>query len=449
MNRLIVHPNSPQAREIELQPGTHTLGRGEANSITIPEPSISTRHCQLTVDDQGVELTDLGSTNGTFVNGQPVRQVRLAPGQEIRLGSVPVQFHGDAPAAHPAPTPPVAEAPRLRLSAAAHAAPVATPPPPTAAATAEPAAEESAPIAVPTLTGAQRFCRSHPKSLVRFWCPQCQHAFCEMCVTTRPTSAGPLRTCRTCAVEVAPVDVQLAREPERSFYAKIPGAFIYPFRDMGIVILGVSAVIFAALGFLSGGISLWATVAYYGLLFTFMQNIIHTTASDEKEPLGFPELDGLLGPALQMGGTVLISFWPALLILILIWQGYEIPSAALVAAVLLGCVYFPMAFLVIAIKDSVLAGNPLIVLPSILRIPGPYSITVVLVLGVYGLQQLGQLISAVAGSVTFATLDMSTLFLAIGFKLVWGFISVYLLTVSTRVLGLLYLSTKQRLAWFS
>jgi hypothetical protein len=56
--------------------------------------------------------------------------------------------------------------------------------------------------------------------------------------------------------------------------------------------------------------------------------------------------------------------------------------------------------------------------------------------------------AVVAGSAGHATRDMSVLFLTFGLRAVWSLVSVYLLTVSMRILGLLYVTNKQKFGWF-
>jgi hypothetical protein len=71
-----------------------------------------------------------------------------------------------------------------------------------------------------------------------------------------------------------------------------------------------------------------------------------------------------------------------------------------------------------------------------------------LLVGIYGFEKLGGIVSSLAGNVTFSTRDMSTLFIAIGVQVVWAFLSLYLLTVNMRILGLMYNSKKDELGWF-
>ena len=64
--------------------------RGHASSII--NGTASSNHAQITFDGQAWTLTDLGSTNGTFANGNRVTTVRLFPGMTVRLGSTDVRF---------------------------------------------------------------------------------------------------------------------------------------------------------------------------------------------------------------------------------------------------------------------------------------------------------------------------------------------------------------------
>lgn len=74
----------------ELKPGTYTIGRRQgANDIVIPDPYCSGRHAELAVEDGKFVLTDVGSTNGTQVNGVKLEHNAprdVVPGDEITFG---------------------------------------------------------------------------------------------------------------------------------------------------------------------------------------------------------------------------------------------------------------------------------------------------------------------------------------------------------------------------
>ena len=456
---LLVNPGTPQAWKIQLQPGTNRVGRDEANDFTISHESVSSAHCEITVNDAGIFLKDLGSTNGTFVNRAPVTEIQLQPGQHVQMGQVDMTFEVEAEPVTPPPPPmaipiPVPLPGGVRPPPAGSSSfgvriskgPAAEPSRP------EPEIEEATntppPMASPAVDGGNAVCKSHPKTPARFLCGRCQKYFCELCVNTR----GIGKYCRTCGQACTPLRVQVARPvAAKSFYARLPGAFVYPFRGIGLLILVCATIAFLALDFVSAGIfTLFLTMAIYGFVFLFMQNIIHTTTSDENEPLSFPEASGVFGAFFELAGTILVAYGLVIGLLVAkVFFAVEIPGVAILIAAVLGCLYFPMAFLAVAMHDSVMAVNPLIVIPTILRMPLEYLVTSFLLMCVFGVRFAGSILSSVAGSASLSTRDMSTLFMALGGQALWAFVSVYLLTVSMRILGLLYLAKKDRFGWFA
>lgn len=74
--------------------GEMTIGRDGVNGIVLADPSVSGRHASLVRSRDGWLVTDLGSTNGTLVNGQPIdgRGARLMGGEQVSLGSVVLRF---------------------------------------------------------------------------------------------------------------------------------------------------------------------------------------------------------------------------------------------------------------------------------------------------------------------------------------------------------------------
>jgi hypothetical protein len=310
---------------------------------------------------------------------------------------------------------------------------------------------------VPLSVGAQ-FCKFHAKTPARFYCGKCQKYFCDLCVGTRAGPSGSVRTCRACSSTVTPVQVNIQRAVggEKGFYASLPGTLIYPFRGFGIVTLILAAALFggddylARMGFLRGPFGWLIRTVVFGFLFLYLQNIIHTTTSDEREPLGFPDATEFFGAAFELGMTVLISFSIAIALFVArVFFDAEIPGAAMVAALIVGCLYFPMAFLAVAMKDSVLAANPLVVVPAILKMPMEYLVTTFLLMGVFGLRKLGEILSTAATGVALSTRNTSELVIALGVQAVLAVASIYFLTVSVRVLGLLYNRKKQQFGWFA
>lgn len=87
MSELIFVEQKPMAGKEHLpQPGT-TIGR-EGSDINIADPEVSRRHATIRSEGGAVAIEDLGSTNGTFVNGERITGTRvLAEGDEVRFGN--------------------------------------------------------------------------------------------------------------------------------------------------------------------------------------------------------------------------------------------------------------------------------------------------------------------------------------------------------------------------
>jgi two-component system cell cycle response regulator len=78
------------------------LGRDPACAVTLPSDDVSRRHARVAPEDGGHVVADLGSTNGTWVNGREVERHRLAGGDRIQVGSFVAAYvaQGDAAGRH-------------------------------------------------------------------------------------------------------------------------------------------------------------------------------------------------------------------------------------------------------------------------------------------------------------------------------------------------------------
>jgi len=90
------------ALTFRLLPGhIKTAGRSSRSDFVIDAPLVSRLHCQFTVSADGVvELQDLDSTNGTWVNGERVQQVTLAEGAVLKIGRAELMLERDDPGHH-------------------------------------------------------------------------------------------------------------------------------------------------------------------------------------------------------------------------------------------------------------------------------------------------------------------------------------------------------------
>ena len=100
MAKLIFTDKIHAGRTYELILEKTTVGRGEQNTLVISDASLSALHCEILVNGAEVIVRDLGSRNGTFVNGARLvnQQSPLKSGQTVRFGTVEARLELDAPA---------------------------------------------------------------------------------------------------------------------------------------------------------------------------------------------------------------------------------------------------------------------------------------------------------------------------------------------------------------
>ncbi|WP_326945469.1 DUF3662 and FHA domain-containing protein [Amycolatopsis sp. NBC_00348] len=79
-------------RTYSLKQGGNVVGRGQDADFRLPDTGVSRRHLEITWDGQSATLADIGSTNGTTVNGTPVQTWQLADGDVIRVGHSSLVF---------------------------------------------------------------------------------------------------------------------------------------------------------------------------------------------------------------------------------------------------------------------------------------------------------------------------------------------------------------------
>src|SRR6266536_4672064 len=94
--RLVVvkSPELDEGMDFELNSAQLTIGRGGQNDIALPEDDYaSARHARFEPRQDGVWIQDLGSTNGTYLNGARLeRPRRLTPGDIVRVGDTDLRY---------------------------------------------------------------------------------------------------------------------------------------------------------------------------------------------------------------------------------------------------------------------------------------------------------------------------------------------------------------------
>jgi pSer/pThr/pTyr-binding forkhead associated (FHA) protein len=106
MAKLVILTQGLTGRAHELNVDRTTIGRVEDNMFQIAETSVSSHHCEVLLRGSDVVIKDLNSTNGTFINDQPVTgESVLKPGQTLRLGTVELKLETGGAASAPGTAP--------------------------------------------------------------------------------------------------------------------------------------------------------------------------------------------------------------------------------------------------------------------------------------------------------------------------------------------------------
>lgn len=449
--QLVIKLPDGRVQRSPLKAGINRIGRIAENDVSIPDPSVSSKHAEILVTSDSIEVRDLGSTNGTYIDGQLVQQANVSPGQNLQFGNVQIQIN-TVESAQPSPHSPI----RVQLKkespvvASASSPVIAAPSTRTALKPVAPGqAVTGGPASLPP--GYQNaHCKFHPRVEARLYCAKCGHYLCDMCAdsdTAIPDGPKQCKACgSTCMSWARQAAVVAPKKP--GFFSQVPGAFAYPFRGSGVMVLVGVTIFLALLDLLQFGvIGIILQVASVGYLFLYLQGIIHTTACGDKELPDPPGLDDLLLSCGRLVGTVLLSFGPAFALDIAHNLEQPIPHWLITSAYVFGYGYFPMAFLEVAIKDNVLAAIPLAVIPSIAKTWLTYLPMTALLLLVYFAAERGDQITGDLMKTSVLTKSMFRLVVLFALTGFWYFVSIYVLTVSVRILGIFYTTHKERLDW--
>jgi hypothetical protein len=97
--QLVITFDGGGVRTLHLTPSVPvTLGRRPENSVQLDDALVSRRHARITLDADGLRVEDLGSRNGTRVNGAPIQIAVLHPGDRVVIGRTRIEVVVEATA---------------------------------------------------------------------------------------------------------------------------------------------------------------------------------------------------------------------------------------------------------------------------------------------------------------------------------------------------------------
>lgn len=115
---------SLRGQNIDLDNEPTFIGRASTNQVKIVDPGVSSRHAKIWVENQRWFVMDMGSTNGTHVNGADIDREELKDGDKISFGPVITYFAGGGATRAPAPSAPAPSVPRATRPSSSPAVPM-------------------------------------------------------------------------------------------------------------------------------------------------------------------------------------------------------------------------------------------------------------------------------------------------------------------------------------
>ena len=101
---LVMFRSDGERRSFSIARDMTVIGRREDCDLRIPLGEVSRKHCRLIRDGDALKLEDLGSSNGTYLNGQRVQESQLNPGDTLQVGPVVFVLQVDGEPAADSPT---------------------------------------------------------------------------------------------------------------------------------------------------------------------------------------------------------------------------------------------------------------------------------------------------------------------------------------------------------
>ncbi|MCK4602266.1 MAG: FHA domain-containing protein [Phycisphaerae bacterium] len=86
--KLVMFKSNGQRKDLPLAGDVTVIGRGEKCDLRVPILSVSRRHCELRIAEEGLVVKDLASSNGTYVNNKRVNEASLGAGDRLVIGPI-------------------------------------------------------------------------------------------------------------------------------------------------------------------------------------------------------------------------------------------------------------------------------------------------------------------------------------------------------------------------
>jgi len=170
MAKLLIKSEGFHGQVLQLNLGVNRFGRVQGNDFQIEHPNVSAKHCEIVLGDGQLIVRDCGSTNGTFINGQPIGEATLSAGQMLRLGDVELLVET------------------------------------TDVTVAIPKFEIPRPAAAVVLTDGRLACPRHKQAMITHQCTNCREVMCDECVHRLRRRGGKLlKLCPLCSHKVEEV----------------------------------------------------------------------------------------------------------------------------------------------------------------------------------------------------------------------------------------------------
>jgi transcriptional regulator with GAF, ATPase, and Fis domain len=90
--KLVVLSGGRKGHEVTVSGDVFRIGKADDNDLCLKDDTVSRNHCQLLRDSRGFLVRDLGSTNGTFLDGTKIREAYLGSGTVVSVGKVELRF---------------------------------------------------------------------------------------------------------------------------------------------------------------------------------------------------------------------------------------------------------------------------------------------------------------------------------------------------------------------